>query len=203
MEEKQVLIDYAKCIGCKHCEIACALEHSGSKELFSAILEDPPPVKRIFVDVSSDLATFPSKCRHCELPFCVSVCPTGAMKKEETGLVLVDESLCIGCGMCGMACPFGVIIYAPRKEGKRVSLKCDGCLQRISEGNVPACVEACKTGALSFVSPEEFSKEKRAYVSERIAFPTPFPETPFGVTKEVSIWRDTLKTLSELKTREV
>ncbi len=203
MEEKQVFIDYARCIGCRHCEIACALEHSESKELFSSILEDPPPVKRIFVDPSPDLATFPGKCRHCELPFCVSVCPTGAMKREETGLVLVDESLCIGCGMCGMACPFGVIVYVPGRDGKRVALKCDGCSGRISEGKLPACVEACKTGALSFTSPEEFSKEKRVSITERIAFPTSFPETPFGVTEEVSVWRNALKAMSELKAREV
>ncbi len=200
MWEKQVFIDQTKCIGCKHCEIACALEHSNTKDIFSAIFETPLPVKRIFVEAASDLTTFPNKCRHCEIPFCAITCPTNALKRdEEKGLVLADESLCIGCGMCGLSCPFGVIIYVRSDNKKKIVLKCDGCEERVKNNKLPACVEACKTQALIFTTYEEFSKEKRLEITEKLTS----PQIPFELTKELSLWRGMLKEISDLNRREV
>ena len=49
---------------------------------------------------------FPKSCLHCDEAACVTVCPTGASyKRGEDGIVLVDEELCIGCGLCAWACP--------------------------------------------------------------------------------------------------
>lgn len=85
-------------------------------------------------------------CTHCGL--CASVCPSGAMKKREDGIVDVDRELCIGCGYCYQACPFDIPRYPA--EGDRAVTKCTGCAGRVDEGLEPACVSICPTGALAF-----------------------------------------------------
>lgn len=86
-------------------------------------------------------------CNHCSRPVCVRVCPTGAMHRDDVGLVWPDAKRCIGCGYCTMACPY----HAPHidPELKRSS-KCDGCTARVTEGRTPVCVEACPVRALEF-----------------------------------------------------
>jgi carbon-monoxide dehydrogenase iron sulfur subunit len=83
-------------------------------------------------------------CRHCENPSCVTACISGALyKDEESGKTKYDESQCVGCWSCLMACPFGAIRRNPSK-GKII--KCDLCEGR----DKPACVEACPNAALSY-----------------------------------------------------
>jgi carbon-monoxide dehydrogenase iron sulfur subunit len=85
----------------------------------------------------------PIFCRHCKFPECVYTCMTGAMTKHrETGFVLHDHRRCAKCGMCIMACPYGVL------KPDRISgdiMKCDMCGMR-PEG--PFCVEKCPMGAI-------------------------------------------------------
>ncbi len=92
-------------------------------------------------------------CNHCDTPACAQVCPTMAcVKDEETGLVHVDGSRCIGCGYCAMACPYG----NPSVDAKTGhSHKCTGCIERVREGRQPICVEACPQRALRFGEMED------------------------------------------------
>jgi len=154
---KIIYIDPEKCMSCKSCELACAVEHSESRELVRAVAEEPKPACRVSVVGNEDLS-LPLQCRHCEDAPCVAVCPSGAMKKEENGIVAIEHNLCIGCNFCVIACPFGVI--KTNREGKAV-IKCDLCRERLKKGEDPACVEACPTKALAFVEPEASSKEKK------------------------------------------
>ena len=85
---------------------------------------------------------------------CVTVCPTGASyKRAEDGIVLVDEDLCIGCGLCAWACPYGA---RELDADQGVMKKCTLCIDRIynvnlaEEDRTPACVRACPTGARHF-----------------------------------------------------
>ena len=153
---KRVFVDLGKCMGCHSCEIACAIEHSSSKKLFEAIQETPFPKPRIKVEIAKEGNSFPLQCRHCEEPYCVDACIAGAIRKDpKTGLVLADEEKCVGCWMCVMACPFGVIrpcLLANREE--KIAVRCDLCQDR----ETPACVEACPTGALFFGEAEDFKK---------------------------------------------
>jgi carbon-monoxide dehydrogenase iron sulfur subunit len=151
-----VFVNPQQCIGCLHCEIACAIEHSVSREVTSAFLETPMPRKRIHVQLGPvTTASFPNRCQHCDPAPCLQVCPSGAISRDRVeGLVLVDEQRCIGCAMCAVVCPFDVLTFHPLAGGPEpdtaVAVKCDGCLTRVRSGQVPACVEVCKVKALVY-----------------------------------------------------
>lgn len=151
-----VFVDPQRCIGCRQCEFACAVEHSATKEPVLAFLEKPVPRTRIHVEPGPVPTTsFPNKCRHCDPAPCQLVCPTGAITRDSTnGVVLVESERCIGCAMCAVVCPFDVITFhevaAAAPEAAAVAVKCDGCIDRVNDGETPACVEACKVDALMF-----------------------------------------------------
>lgn len=74
-------------------------------------------------------------------------------RDAEHDLVHVSIDKCIACAMCAMVCPFDAVTFHPQMNGmpvRTVATKCDGCIERLHDGQVPACVEACKTGALLF-----------------------------------------------------
>ncbi len=153
-----ITVDVNKCLGCRSCELGCAVEHSHSKNLFSAISEKPLPQSRVAVEHCHN-TSIPLQCRHCEDPPCANVCPTQAISKQDSGeAVLIEDALCIGCKVCILVCPFGSISLS--RDDKAV-LKCDLCLERTSNGQVPACVSSCPTSALQFIPVEQFTKEKR------------------------------------------
>jgi len=104
-------------------------------------------------------------CNHCENPPCVRVCPTKAtFRREEDGIVMMDYHRCIGCRFCVAGCPYGarsMNFRDPRPfvktinpdfptRTKGVVEKCNFCEERLARGILPACVMACKAGALVF-----------------------------------------------------
>lgn len=128
----RIQVDASACSGCRSCELACSLGHTG---------EYSPAESRIQVEKDEPRGLDePQVCRQCGVALCVEVCPHGALsRQEETRAVLVDEDLCTGCGLCVKACPFaGVRLWEEK------ALICDLC-----QGD-PACVKACVTGALQF-----------------------------------------------------
>ena len=133
------------CIACHHCEVACAVEHSRSKNPIRAYKDEGwrfLPHARV---ESRQPESFSIMCRHCTDNPCVEACITGAMYREDPeGPVRVNQEHCIGCWMCIMACPYGVIKRDLR--AKAVSSKCDLCPDR----EIPACVEACPNRALVY-----------------------------------------------------
>ncbi len=155
-ENELIIVDIEKCMGCRTCELECALSHSYGRSIYQAIWEFPRPAKRIFVESTGENA-FPLQCRHCEDPPCAGVCPTGALSRdEEKQMVSLNQEKCIGCKYCIIACPFGVIFL--HGDDKKI-FKCDLCME--TGDDLPACVGGCPTGAISFIPPEELSKTKR------------------------------------------
>lgn len=153
-----LVVDIEKCLGCKSCELHCAIEHSRSKSLREALHESPTPQGRVTVEAVDGFAV-PLQCRHCEDAPCVKVCPSGALEKLGVDQPLQTHSeRCIGCSLCIIACPFGVI--AMDESGKAI-INCDLCPDRRKEDRPPACVEACPTGALQFKSLKEVTSDKR------------------------------------------
>lgn len=163
--DKAIIINVERCLGCKSCEIACALAHSESKVLEEAVAELPRPQKRVTVEAVGDFG-IPIQCRHCEAPPCVEICPTGAIRRyDEQGPIVVEQELCVGCKLCMLVCPFGVLQIG--LEGRAV-IKCDMCLERVEEGREPACVESCPTKALKLISLKEATKLKRKEASKEL-----------------------------------
>jgi anaerobic carbon-monoxide dehydrogenase iron sulfur subunit len=150
-----VFVNSEHCIGCRQCEFACAVEHSQSKSPTLACWEEPAPKPRIHVEAGPWLNTsFPNKCRHCNPAPCQAVCPTAAITRDaELDLVLIAPNKCIACAMCAMVCPFDAVTFhelAGVVPARLVATKCDGCVDRVSRGDEPACAEACKVDALVF-----------------------------------------------------
>lgn len=111
----------------------------------------------------------PVQCQQCDNPPCVKVCPVQATWKEPDGIVVVDYNWCIGCRYCEAACPYHARRFnwkAPRIPADEINPdqgylsnrirpqgvmeKCHFCLHRTREGRLPACLEACPTGARVF-----------------------------------------------------
>jgi len=83
----------------------------------------------------------PRLCEHCLNPTCVASCPSGAIyKREEDGIVLIDQDKCRGWRMCISGCPYKKI-YFNWKSGK--SEKCIFCYPRIEAGMPTVCSETC------------------------------------------------------------
>ncbi|MCQ8903408.1 MAG: 4Fe-4S dicluster domain-containing protein [Methanothrix sp.] len=152
---KEILVRPERCVGCRSCEIACAVEHSQSRDLLKALSEMPQ--RRLYVEhVPEYSLAVPMLCRHCEDAPCVAVCPTGALTQDAlTGVVRHNRDICIGCWTCASVCTYGVI---GRDRRARVAIKCDRCPDR----EVPACVSACPTRALIYGEVEEVSRARRA-----------------------------------------
>ena len=154
-----------RCLGCKACEIACAVEHSKSKNLYEAIHETPLPSPRVGVAVGETFIA-PLQCRQCEDAPCVTICPTNALRRaDQDSPVVIEHDLCIGCKWCILACPFGVITL---DDKSKTIIKCDQCFERLQREDLPACVSACPTGALQFKTIYEVIEEKRGAFLSRI-----------------------------------
>lgn len=161
-----VFINVERCIGCLQCQFACAIEHSRSHDAAAAVLEDPPPRTRIHVEAGYAFnSSFPNRCHHCKPAPCQQVCPTAAIFRDlEKELVLVEPRKCIACAMCAMVCPFDVISFHSIPDGVQprvAAVKCDGCIERVGRGQIPACVEACKAGALVYGELNNLVKQGR------------------------------------------
>jgi len=159
---KEIFVRLERCLGCRSCELACAVEHSATKCLFTAIGEKPVPRKRLYAEYVLE-QKIPLLCRHCEDAPCVRVCRTAALSQDPlTRIVTLEGERCIGCWLCTMVCPYGVI---GRELEARVIVKCDRC----PDLDVPACVEACPTRALLFMEEEEFAELRRREAATLVA----------------------------------
>lgn len=98
-------------------------------------------------------------CNHCQEAPCAEQCPAKAISKDtESGIVIIDENICIGCTYCSWVCPYG----APAFDiSEKIMKKCDLCSERINAGYKPACETVCPTGALitEFIDPESIKQE--------------------------------------------
>ncbi len=172
---KTVFVHPERCIGCKQCEAACAVAHSQTKNLFLAVFESPAPKPRIHAEPGLVLnSAFPNKCRHCNPAPCQSACPTAAISRltEQPEIVYLNPQKCIACAMCAIVCPFDVIsFYASAAAPARpvVAIKCDHCIERQRLGEIPACVESCKVGALEWGEINELVKTARTRYSAAVS----------------------------------
>ncbi len=161
-QPKEIFVNPDQCVGCQSCKIACAVEHSASKNLFGAISEKPLPKSRVYVEWVQPDKKIPMVCRHCEEAPCMHACISGAIHRDDNGVVMTKEDKCIGCWTCVMVCPYGVI---GRHLETRKAYRCDRCPDR----DMPACVTACPTGALVYDTVDGFSHQMRQKASQELS----------------------------------
>lgn len=146
---RRIFVDIERCMGCKTCEIACAVKYSKTKNLFHAISEKPAPLSRVKV-MDCKSISIPYQCRQCPEPFCQIACIAGAIKVEN-GVVIIDEDKCVHCYSCVMACPYGLI---DMDEENKCAIKCNLC----PDEEIPRCVVSCPTKALFYGEIDKFKK---------------------------------------------
>jgi Fe-S-cluster-containing dehydrogenase component len=117
----------------------------------------------------------PRRCLHCQNPPCANLCPWGASSKDARGIVSINDEICLGGSKCKNVCPWhiperqtGVGLYlklTPSLAGNGVMFKCDRCKDRIAEGGIPACVEACPEGVQT-IGPRDEIRAKALKLAE-------------------------------------
>ncbi len=178
------LIDLDKCTGCDSCTIACKSENN------TRPLTSPMPSKNgrgVLPDhvsyrwvVKQETGVYPlprltfttSACNHCEHPGCLASCPkadiddphnenNAIFKRQEDGIVLINQNVCIGCRNCIQACPYGAPQFNSSTE---LVEKCTFCIHRLYDSSgsrtdfEPACVTTCVGNALHLV--EDFKRNQ-------------------------------------------
>ncbi|HEU5298483.1 MAG TPA: 4Fe-4S dicluster domain-containing protein [bacterium] len=150
-----MVIDLARCDGCRKCTKACQAEH---------VVPFEQEWIRVYDTGNNeyDKYAMPVPCQHCEVAPCVKVCPVGATFHNEDGIVLVDHDRCVGCRFCMAACPYGArsfnwtepkhtaaesfAQYSPEypvPHRKGTVEKCMLCAHRVMVGRLPSCLEIC------------------------------------------------------------
>lgn len=160
-----MLIDLSKCVGCNACTVACKASNATPEGVFFTHVDKVesgsfPNTVSLFL---------PRGCMQCADAPCVTVCPTHATYRRSDGIVMVDQSKCIGCRYCIAACPYGARTYMKEiksyfgssssnlfeQNGYSVYTtgtveKCEFCSKRLDQGYQPACVQTCPAVARTF-----------------------------------------------------
>ena len=157
-----ILVDVSQCTGCEKCTVACIDSHGLDQKKADRDRVDGKDglsanrLMSINTVAEGHFARY--ACMHCVDPSCVSACLVGGLTKTDKGAVVYDSSKCIGCRYCMLACPFHVPRYEWENTAPLVK-KCDMCIDRLSEGRQPACVEACPNHVLTFGERDKLLKE--------------------------------------------
>jgi Fe-S-cluster-containing dehydrogenase component len=173
-------LNLSVCIGCRKCADACHNENNHDRKTNNSYIRVLEMQQGSFDmehgNVTYDHAVpaagkyyMPVQCQQCANPPCVKVCPVQATWREPDGIVVVDYDWCIGCRYCEAACPYHARRFnwtkpeipadeinpeqsylSNRIRPQGVMEKCAFCLHRTRKGLLPACLEACPTGARVF-----------------------------------------------------
>ncbi|MBF0301561.1 MAG: 4Fe-4S dicluster domain-containing protein [Desulfamplus sp.] len=111
----------------------------------------------------------PRRCMHCTNPPCVKLCPWGSAIQLDNGISRIDSDTCLGGAKCQTVCPWlipqrqtGVGLYLdilPSFAGNGVMYKCDRCYNKIAQGEIPACIEACPENVQTIGSRDQILKQ--------------------------------------------
>ncbi|ADK80275.1 ferredoxin-like protein [Sediminispirochaeta smaragdinae] len=152
-----IIHDSRLCTGCKRCEINCTVSNDGKVHPYIARVKigrnfnyGKSGVTMAWAYRDGQMGNFKlngETCKQCAEPYCANACPVQAISTDEnTGARVVNTDICIGCGSCERACPFGMATVDPERKKSTKCLLCYGH---------PACVAGCPNSALTFVSWED------------------------------------------------
>jgi len=167
-----VLVDTTVCVGCKTCERVCAEAH-GLPEPPEGYHASTTESQLSTVDmyetederVDMGMVFVKRQCMHCLQPACASACLTRAMLKTDEGPVIWRSNKCMGCRYCMISCPFDMPKFEYDSPAPHIR-KCDLCAPRLARGELPACVENCPAGALTFGRRSELLAEAHKRIAE-------------------------------------
>lgn len=173
--------DTTVCIGCKACEVAChqwnalparnggqvpltGMSYDNTGSLTDVDWRHVKFIERFSEDRSDARWLMMSDvCKHCVQAPCLEICPTGAIVRTEFDTVYIQEPACNGCRDCIAACPFGVIQISAEKK---IAQKCTFCYDRLQNGLVPACAQACPTRSIQFGPIEDLRRRAAERVEQ-------------------------------------
>lgn len=174
MSRYGIIVEIDRCVGCHACAVACKEENQVAPGIFYERIARSENEKDRVIN------WFRLSCMHCDSPACMAVCPTGAIYKGPAGEVLIRQDKCVGCRTCEKFCPYGAPkfntsgntnYFGDKQPLQQRDLKhwqkrlagraehCTLCMHRTAEGKVPACVEACGIGAMTFVDYDHPTKK--------------------------------------------
>ena len=179
MARYAMVLDINRCVDCKACIAACKTEWNVPEGYSRDWVKSIGPFKEESGDGPIQLlaAVYPGLCMHCDDPPCIEVCPSGATFKTKDGIVVVDQELCVGCGYCADACPYGARYINPELN---VVDKCTFCEPRLEAGLEPACVETCISEARIFGDLDDKNSEVYRLVNEEGAVPLHRGDVNYG-----------------------
>lgn len=181
-DSQGVLFDSTLCIGCRKCEKGC--QAVNELPMLDKPFEDTTVLKekrrttnKSFTVVNNYGGPVDSgtekyrkiQCNHCLEPACAAACFVKAFKKSPSGAVVYDESVCVGCRYCMIACPFEIPTYEYDDPLTPRVRKCTMCHPRVLEGLLPGCVESCPTEALNFGKRDALLKIARERINKNPA----------------------------------
>jgi len=141
IRDRFLSIDPLKCTGCKECETACSMTHTGKKRIAR------PRIQVLGGATDPRGFHFPVTCQQCTEPPCMAACPKNAIHRDpESGQVLLDDDSCVGCKMCVSACPTGAMGF---DADLGMAYKCDLC------NGDPQCARLCQPKAIEYESAEK------------------------------------------------
>lgn len=171
---KGVLVDITRCVGCGSCVVACKMwnnlkydrEAPTQGPEAKLVADNWTTVHQVEVQKDNNTAHrfVKQQCLHCLSPACASACFSKAIQKTPQGAVVYDVNLCVGCRYCMLACPFNIPKYEWDKVFPQVR-KCQMCASRMEQGESPACIGVCPTGALSYGERADLIKEARSRIN--------------------------------------
>jgi Fe-S-cluster-containing dehydrogenase component len=177
-----ILHDTTRCIGCRRCEEACNRVNAlpvpeqpfDDLTVLNAHRRTRADAFTVVNQYTTDDGARPvyakTQCNHCLEPACASACFVRALKKVQTGAVVYDSSLCVGCRYCMIACPFNIPTYEYNEPLTPRVVKCTMCHPLIEKGELPGCVASCPKEALSFGPRDRMLKLARQRIAD-------FPDT--------------------------
>lgn len=191
MAIKAMLMDLTRCTACRGCQVGCKQEYKRRAEKTTFFggpgYQNPADLSaqtwslvtynEVLVNGRYEWVFGKRQCMHCQVPGCASACPVQALEKLPDGPVTYHRDKCIGCRYCMLACPFVIPRFEYETWNPYIT-KCTMCAHRIAAGRIPACAQACPTGAITFGERDALIQEARRRMA---AHPTGYIHHIYGL----------------------